>query len=167
MEHFDSIRAFVEQLEDDSKAIEKAKKLFKDNLMVRDLAVIKGNFTGLVAAITALEGRLPLKQSIAVIEKVEAELTLEPFASKLKSVLDKNPDFKKLRNLAHVLNGTADLGGAGPNDPFVFSQAPITSVDCERTFSKLKAVLTDYRTRLTEKHVRDMLLVQWNAPLMG
>jgi len=48
----------------------------------------------------------------------------------------------------------------------MFSHAPVTSVNSERTFSKLKKVLTNNRTRLTEKHIRDVLLVQWNRILI-
>jgi len=142
-------------------AIARAKKIFENNLLPLQLAAIKANFTGLVAAITALEGRLPLKESIAIVEKVQVELTLEPFAAKLSSILKKNPDFAKLRNMAHIINGdsTAELGAANINEPFLFTRAPITSVDCERTISKLKTVLTDNRTRLMEKHIRDVLLV--------
>lgn len=158
----------MQQLEDESVAIVRAKKLFKYDVLPVQLATIKANFKRLVTAITSLEGHLPLKESVAIVEKVQAELTLEPFASKLSSILEKNPDFAKMRNLVRIINGdsAADLGGASPNDPFLFSHAPITSIDCERTFSKLKAVLTDHRMRLTEKHVRDVLLVQWNEILI-
>ncbi|QQP37880.1 Uncharacterized protein FKW44_018297, partial [Caligus rogercresseyi] len=53
-----------------------------------------------------------------------------------------------------------------PKLPFLFSCAPITSVDCERVFSKLKSLLSDQRTSLTEKHVKDMLILQWSNDYM-
>ena len=143
--------------------------VFKDHRLPGQLATIKTNFKGLVAAIAALEERLPLRESIGIVEKVQAELVFEPFKSKLSSVLDNNPDFRKLQHIAHIIDGTAtdDMpDGMRPDIPDIFSQVPITSVDCERTFSKLKAVLTDHRTSLTESHVRDMLLIQWNSPLL-
>jgi len=157
----------VQQLEDDSVAIERAKKLFEHSMLPVQLAIIKANFTGLAVAISALKGRLPLKKSISIVDKVQVELTLEPFAAKLSSILKKNPDFAKLRNLAHIINGdsTAELGAANINEPFLFTHAPITSVDCERTLTKLQALLTDNRTSLKEKHIRDILLVQWNDNL--
>ncbi|QQP54888.1 Hypothetical protein FKW44_007873, partial [Caligus rogercresseyi] len=37
---------------------------------------------------------------------------------------------------------------------FLFSCTPITSVDCEKVFSKLKSHLSDQRTSLTERHVK-------------
>ncbi|QQP51968.1 Uncharacterized protein FKW44_013468, partial [Caligus rogercresseyi] len=49
-----------------------------------------------------------------------------------------------------------------PKLPFLFSCTLITSVDCERIFSKLKSLLSDQRTILTERHVKDMLILQWN-----
>ena len=72
-----------------------------------------------------------------------------------------------LEQYASVLKGKdVDLEGTDPSVPILFSNAPITSVDCERTFSKLKIVLADQRTRLTEAHVRDILLLQWNKDLL-
>ena len=113
-------------------AIEKSKVLFEDPILAGQLSTIKGNFKNLVAAIASLEERLPLIESVEIVEKIQRELTLEPFATKLSNVLSKNPDFGKVRNFAHILKGTStDLGGIAHNIPFLYSLAPITSVDCE------------------------------------
>ncbi|QQP41630.1 Uncharacterized protein FKW44_016061, partial [Caligus rogercresseyi] len=79
-------------------AIVKAKKLFKDPKMPGQLAFIKGNFTQLVRAISSKQKRLPLTESIGFLEKVQMQLTVEPFARKLNSVLEKNLDFEKLNS---------------------------------------------------------------------
>ncbi|QQP36219.1 Hypothetical protein FKW44_021252 [Caligus rogercresseyi] len=60
------------------------------------LPFIEGNFTQLVRAISSLKERLPLTESIRILERVQMQLTVEPFASNLNSVLEKNPDFEKL-----------------------------------------------------------------------
>ena len=72
-----------------------------------------------------------------------------------------------LEQYASVLKGKdVDLEGTDPSVPILFSNAPITSGDCERFISKLKIVLADQRTRLTEAHLRDILLPQWNKDLL-
>ncbi|QQP49359.1 Putative LOC100902024, partial [Caligus rogercresseyi] len=66
-------------------AVVKAKKLFKDPKLPGQLAFIKGNFTQLVRAISSLQERLPLTESIEILERVQIQLTVEPFSSKLNS----------------------------------------------------------------------------------
>ena len=86
-----------------------------------------------------------------IVQKIREELILEPFASKLEDVLNKNPGFKLMELYSDVLSGKeTDLGITDPSVPILFSNAPITSVDCKRSFSKLKIVLSDLRTRLTD-----------------
>ncbi|QQP54474.1 Uncharacterized protein FKW44_007318, partial [Caligus rogercresseyi] len=116
-DHFKGIGPFIESLNDDSLAIVKANKLFKDPKLLGQLAFIKGNFTQLVRAISSLQERLPLTESIGILEMRDMELEDDP----------------KL--------------------PFLFLCTPITSVDCERVFSELN---------LTERHVKYLLILQWN-----
>lgn len=54
----------------------------------------------------------------------------------------------------------------GPRCHCHFSCAPITSVDCERAFSRFNDILFNKRTNLTEKHLRDQMIVQWNRNLI-
>ncbi|QQP53102.1 Uncharacterized protein FKW44_005454 [Caligus rogercresseyi] len=93
-----------------SLPIVKAKKLLKDSKLPGQLVFIKGNFTQLVRVISSLQERLPLTESIGILERVQMQLNVEPFTLELKD---------------------------DPKLPFLFSCAPITSVDCERVFSKL------------------------------
>ncbi|QQP56296.1 Uncharacterized protein FKW44_000910, partial [Caligus rogercresseyi] len=150
---------FIESLNDDSLAIVKANKLFKDPNLLGQLAFIKGNFTQLVRAISSLQERLPLTEGIGILEMVQMQLTVEPFASKLNSVLEKNPDFEKIKFYSRILKREILELEDDPKLPFLFSCAPITSVDCERVFSELKSLLFDQRTSLTERHVKDMLIL--------
>ncbi|QQP57513.1 Uncharacterized protein FKW44_002528 [Caligus rogercresseyi] len=125
----------------------KAKELLNMEELPAQLATIKANFSGLVAAIIALEERLPLRESQGIIEK--------PFASKLNQVLQKNPGFGIMENIVGILNGSStELHGLAPNDPYLI-----------RAFSKLKKTLADQRTSLMDDHVRDILIRQWNHSL--
>ncbi|QQP53372.1 CGG triplet repeat-binding protein 1, partial [Caligus rogercresseyi] len=69
--HFKGIGHFIESFNDDNLAIVKAKKLFKDPKLPGLLVFIKGNFTQLVRAISSLQERLPLMESIGVLEMVQ------------------------------------------------------------------------------------------------
>ncbi|QQP56632.1 Uncharacterized protein FKW44_001358, partial [Caligus rogercresseyi] len=130
--HFKGIGHFIESLNDDSLAIIKAKKLFKDPKLPDQLAFIKGHFTKLVRAISSKQERLPLTESIEILERVQMQLTVEPFASKLNSVLEKNLDLERIKFYSRILKReTLELKDY-PKLPFLFSCAPITSVDCER-----------------------------------
>eukprot|EP00095_Tigriopus_kingsejongensis_P011962 maker-scaffold476_size161517-snap-gene-0.44 protein:Tk11962 transcript:maker-scaffold476_size161517-snap-gene-0.44-mRNA-1 annotation:"PREDICTED: uncharacterized protein LOC100897181" len=162
-EHFHTIKAFVEVMEDDSQAIVEAKKLFKDPEILPQLAILKGNFPVLVHTITALEGRLPLVKSMELVDELQEKLTLEPFAEKLKTVLKKNPGLDKMRKVAKVLKGSQeDFEGNDPNTTANLANAPMVTCDVERTFSALRDLNTPKRARLSEEHIKDVLIIQWN-----
>jgi len=92
-------------MEPESQAIETAQQLFQDEEITDQLAFIKSNFQVLANSITALEERLPLVEAVEIVKKVEDSLKFEPFSSKLKDVLQRNPDFKQLCNIAKILKG--------------------------------------------------------------
>lgn len=155
----------------ESKAIETAQELLQDSQIPDQLALIKANFQLLANSITALEERLPLQQSINIVEEVRTSLTLEPFAEKLDDVLKRNPGYAKMTNINKILSGRevaaeerAELP-SGPATIASFSCAPITSVDVERFFSALKDLLSSKRLSMSEDHVRDQMLLQWNKDL--
>ncbi|QQP54599.1 Hypothetical protein FKW44_007483, partial [Caligus rogercresseyi] len=135
---------FIEYLNDDNLAIVKAKKLFKDLKLLGQLAFIKGNFTQLVRAISRLQERLPLTESIGILEMVQMQLTVEPFASKLKSVLEKNLDFEKIKFNSRILKRETLRLKDDPKLPFLFSCASITLWTAKG---------------LTERHIKDMLIL--------
>ena len=45
----------------------------------------------------------------------------------------------------------------------VFKYAPVTSVDTERSFSKLKTILTDNRQKLTQEDLKKLLIINFNC----
>ncbi len=127
------------------------------------LSVIKWNFTGLTHTITALEGRLPLVDAMKIVKNVSEEPHFEPFKSELEDILRRNPDFGIIQNLAKVLSGDiTSVEGEGPTSPYLFSKAPVATVDAECCFSKFKDRLSDERS-FTEDHLKDALVIQWNS----
>lgn len=162
----EEVKVFVNNLEDDSQAIISAKDLLQDDEIPAQLVSIKANFAPLVKAISALEERIPLVQSVDIVENVKKHLLLEPFASKLNFILNKNPGYQKMRNIANLLIGNgsgSDLEGENPVNMANFANAPLTSVDCERAFSKFKDLLSSKRQCFTEEHLKHQMILQWNS----
>ena len=130
--------------------------------------LIQASFTLLVDSITKLEKRQSLADAIQIVENLVAQLTLEPYASKLKSVLDKNPGYKILFKVSKVIRGSVqDFEGIGdPNLPALLANAPVTSLDCERVFSHFNDLLGVKRRKMTEEHLKDHMMVQWNKEMV-
>ncbi len=67
-----------------------------------------------------------------------------------------------MHEISKVLRGST---GSTPNLPAIFVNAPIMTIDCERSFSIMKTVNASNRLSMTEKHVSDAMIVQWNEGL--
>ena len=95
-------------------------------------------------------------------------LTISEFKTKLDEILEKNPGNKKLEKMGAVLSGKTvpDIAREDPNIIASFRCAPMMSVDCERAFSRFKDLLSTKRARLTEGHLKDQMLIQWNRELL-
>ncbi len=141
-----------------------AKRLSINHKIFPKLAIIKSNFPVPVNTITALERRLPLVDSIKLVEKLKEKMLLEPFATKLNKVLEKNPGFSWMQKVARVPCGSVDdFEGNDPNEPAILANAPVVSCDVERRFSALTDVNVPKRCNLSEEHVKDALIIQWNG----
>jgi len=137
------------------------------------LATIKANFTGLVAATYVL---LPLR-GICLWRRVSLSWRRSRWTSHWSLLVPSSQVFsRRIRTLPSwgtwptslMVTALQILDRPTPMIPFfLFTHVPITSVNCERVFSKLKTVLTYNRTRMTEKHIWDVLLVQWNGILIN
>ena len=137
-------------------------ELYEDEGLVKQLATIKVNFTVLKSSITQLEERLTLVQALEIVENVKKSLTIPEFKAKLDEILEKNPGYEKQEKMGAVLSGNTvpDIAGEDPNVIASFRCTPMTSVDCERAFSRFKDLLSTKRARLTEGHLKDQMLIQ-------
>jgi len=114
-----------------------------------------------------LEERQTLASSLDIVRKVKESLSMGAFSKKLDDVLKKNPGYIKLTKFASVLKGEGATGLKEEPDVIAnFKCAPTTSVDCERVFSMFKDLLSNKRMRLTEEHLRDQMIIQWNQELL-
>lgn len=86
-----------------------------------------------------------------IIENVKKSLNLPKFSNKLDEILKKNPAMKSWKRL-----------GQSWQEKFPTSLLASVVSPCERAFSHFKDLLTNKRTQLTEEHLKDQMLIQWN-----
>ena len=161
-ENFPAVKAFVLGMDNDSQAMIQAKCVLEDPQLPTELAVIKGTFLVIAWSIKALEERQSLVKAMEVAEKVQENLTLEPFARKLNELLKKNPGFETLQKVSRVLRGECSSFEShcyDPNLPSVLRNVPLVTVDCERCFSALKGINSPKRLSLSEAHVGDAMII--------
>ena len=77
--------------------------MMNETVLREEIFFIATNFQILTSAITALE----LKVAAAHLESGIEKIQCEPYKSKLQTVINKNPDLKKLPNLADIIRGKA------------------------------------------------------------
>jgi hypothetical protein len=83
----------------------------------------------------------------------------EVLRAKMKYVLKNNPDFETISKIGRVLNGVnVPNFSLSPNLIAHYKYAPLTSCDVERSFSRYKSILTDYRTSFVPDNVEKHLI---------
>lgn len=166
--NYQSIKNFIFELSDDSNAIKEAKKSLKNNIIPNQLAFIATHFSIIAETILILESReLPLTDSVNLVNKCHKALatvtgTGEIIFKKLNSVLEKNEGFKILSKVSNILNGEFVEGiELDPNIVANLKNAPITSVDVERSFSTFKHLLDDRRHSFKMENLEKHLIVNF------
>ena len=111
-EHHTAIRSIVNTFdEEDAVAIKKAKQILENNTLFASLAYIKANFTCLISTIKSLEsGQCTLVESIAKVQQLKIYLDegvgpIEKARQKFCKVIDKNPGYSTMFQIAEILNG--------------------------------------------------------------
>ncbi len=81
--------------------------------------------------------------------------------------INRNPGFEKMAQIGAVLSGESvqDIQ-EDPNVLVSFRCTPMMYVDCERAFNVFKDILGSKRNKLTEEHLKDQMLLQWNSALL-
>ena len=68
-----------------------------------------------------------------------------------------------MHNISKVIRGSQDdFEGEDPNLIAIKANAPVVTCDVERTFSLLKDVNSAKRWNLTEEHIKEIMMIQWN-----
>ena len=162
-DNFEVINNFVQQMEDESKAVRECKVCLAIPTLRSDLVFIKAHFGIISHSITKLEEQgMPLNDSMAIVFEVQQRLeqggvpTL--FAlDKLNNCLKKNPGWSAICEINQCLMG---VHASVPSflsvaNIAMMKNCPITSVDVERSFSEYKAFMRSNRSRLIniEQHI--------------
>lgn len=173
-EHFEKIKSVVMDLDpSEALAIRKAQATLQDPALPAELAYLKVHFGQLGHAITSLEKReLAMGAALDIVSKIQTSMADveggigEKAKLKLHSVLQKNPGFQHIKSISQALRGEV------PDEPLqlapdlcaCFKNAPITSVEVERSFSSYKVILADNRRRMTTQHLQQLLISHCNSP---
>jgi len=157
----------VSQFDPESAAaIKEFQELMKKNSILSDLAFIHCHLSFLPTAITKLEeDGLPLVNALKILEECKEKINAIPgskgllLQGKLHSVLHKNPGLKTLTSVGQVLENQGQLPDeVGPADAARLRFCPMANVDCERSFSTYKVILSDRRHSLTQENLSQMMV---------
>lgn len=141
---------------------------------MNELTFISTYLSFLVEIIKKLETQnILLSESICLISELEEKINIIPrpkgatLKTKLNDIFSKNKGLKILRKINKVLLGETEAVELDENyqDSNILSSfkfALITSVDCERSFSIYKHLLTDRRHSFTEDKLEHHLIIHFN-----
>ena len=90
-----------------------------------------GNFKPFTDAITSLQARQFMEQSVEIIENLSAVLLVKPYKEKLQNVIQKNPDYAKMTELKNILDGknVSTQSGISPLLAPLYKFVPMNSAD--------------------------------------
>ena len=167
-ENFSALEDFIRELEyDGTSVVKRIKQLIADDEKVQcleaQLAFIAANFAFLPEAITKLQGRIPLADAFSVLNDVQAKVVLQPYKQKLDQLFSKNPDLDNFKEHADVLMGSCFQTNVAPETSLKFKNAPIANSEIARVFSKMSALSTPQRLRLTFVAPKFHLMINWNC----
>jgi Protein of unknown function (DUF 659) len=168
--NYEGIKSVFGRLNDDlSACVLTCKELLSLESVKNDLTFIQIHFSGLVYAIKKLEAsNLTLIQSLEIVKNVLSELTNIPgdkgiiIKTKVTQLYQKNKGYQVLEKIGLVQSGNNEEKlpeNLTPSLVANMKNAPLTSVDVERSFSLYKHILTDRRTNLTPDHMEQYIIV--------
>ena len=140
-QEFCKIESFGNSLEYDGTAmVKRMKDLFSDNVKIETL-----------------------KDQLAFIAGNRTQLKIAKKNERKELLVSKNPDLETFKVYAGVLMGNCFQTGSTLEKPLKFKNAPMASAEIERVFSKMSAILTPQRPKLTFDSLKFHLIINWNA----
>ena len=154
-------------------AISKAKSALNDPSTAHRLSFIRAHFGNLPRLIEKLEAfGLEVTKAVALIDGLKEQSESWPgpigeqIRKKLDAVLLRNPGWQTIQNVARILQGeecTEQLDELTPAYVAALKYVPVVSCDVERSFSRLKTILSERRRRFLVENLHKMLTVQSNC----
>lgn len=169
-DNFSQIKELISDLTDNSsQSLLEAKEACENKQIKQQLSFIKSNYSFVSKYLTQLEASsLPITESVQLIKHSESAFksvkgeTGEHIFEKFKSVLTKNNGYQFISKVAHTLMGNFDDSVDIDLDPKIIASlknAPITSVDVERSFSIYKYMYSDRRHTFLLENFQQHLIV--------
>ena len=163
-ENYDNFGQFLSILKDeeDTDFISSLIDNSNDPVLIQNFIFISSNFRPLAEAVTKLQSRQSLVESLTIVQKLRSDLTLEPYKSKLEAILKKNPDLQKFIEFSNVLSGkTVTEWQNYMKDAEKFKNAQIVSVEIERVFSAMGDFQAAKRQFLSVSNLRQYSVIYW------
>lgn len=146
-ENIDAILHFIDNVDSDQSAASlKIHQLVHNqrNSLKSKLSDLQSLFQFLPSTIKKLQARQPIADVISILDNVKVSLPNEIYSEKWEKIIGKNPD------LSTVLRRP------------LFALAPVVSVDVERFFSSMSAILSPERQLLSLEALKQHLILNWN-----
>lgn len=167
--HLEKFKKVVELLEDDAQAVATAKEVIKNPLLTSQLIYLQSNFKDLPKIIEDLQSQeIPLAVAVEKVDKIRNTqypgTVGKKIQEKVKAVLKRNCGWEDLNQIANILKGEeAEMREDWTvQDVMAMKFAPSTSADVERTFSKMKYLLSDRRLSFKMNGLSDSLILFFN-----
>ena len=146
----------------------------KDSNTIKELAFVKAHFSTIPQLILELESAgKELTEVVRIMENFQKEASSYPgetgevVRNKVEFVLTRNPGWSTAVKLANVLNGNSSEAISEteftPTDIASCKYLPLVSVDVERSFSRMKLLLSDLRKSFKPENFEKHLVVQANV----
>ena len=171
-EHFDMIKTIVGLLDpEDASTIKVSQHLLDDKSLRNNLIYISANFSTLPDSIKKLEERnLKVVDALRVFEDALQSMSVAygsvgiAVRNKCEYIVLNNPGLKAVKKIRDVTVGDkeVEIGENIVRNSHLYKYAPVTSVEVERSFSKLKNVLSDKRLNLTASNIKKILVISCN-----
>ena len=169
--YLESFRDVIEDFsEDDAASIRATKKCLEDVDLRNDLAFISAHCSTLPNTITKLEeANLSMASSFELLDQEIARLNSMPgqkgskIKAKVNLVFGRNKGLETLQQISRILEGESvvDLK-ISPDLVASYKYAPLTSVAVERSFSRLRNILTDNRLSFSFENLCKHLIIVCN-----
>lgn len=169
-ENFSKISEIFDNLDEEgASAIRIVKHLLQKPNVKNDLIFISSNYSALPQRIKELEKRGDLlTNSCAVFQDAVNKIAAVPgdkgssIFKKIERVLSANSDYIVVKNISDSFcNKQADVD-LDLEHIVCFKYAPVTSVEVERSFSRLKYILSDRRQGFTVENLKKYLVTNCN-----
>lgn len=168
-DHFEELKQVIEELEEDAASVGTAKELIQNPNLMPQLIYIESNFKNIPKIIDELQSHsIPLTTAVSKIEQFsECDFPGpkgEKVKSKVRAVLERNCGWNELKNVAKLLNGLEPERKDGWTVQNILQMkfAPSTSSEVERTFSKMKYLLSDRRLSFSVDNFTHHLILFFN-----